>query len=198
MGLFATETNFIAVHIGNPSSVADPLLARVSPPSNWIGALLAGKLLNSALQRAGVLVSLDAGCFGELTDCSLVAEVTDVAAAVAAIRAELDDTPLESFYHIGVREDGHWQSVHPTPGKRLDWLLDTDRQAAALENLKAAGRDWCAQLEALCSHWHQILATAPEADKARLSPLLARLAAATLQTRESVAPQIPGEEGNAS
>ena len=196
MNPFPTNPNFIAVHIGH--SFTHSLLAHMSPPHNWVGGLLAGHIVRGALQRAGVLVSAECNFYGPLTDCVLFAEVSDAAAATETIKAELDAIPLHDIYQIGMRQGGQWRAVHPNPAARVDWLFDTDRIAAAHEDFKAAGREWCAQVDAICRSWRQKLATLPAAEMADLSTQIAQLEASTQMVRSHVAPQLPDEEGNAS
>jgi hypothetical protein len=80
----------------------------------------------------------------------------------------------------------------------VDWLFDSDRQAAAFEDFKKFGRDFLAQGEALCRQLRAQVANASGPEKQLLDAAVTQLERKLHQNSDAIAPELPDEEGNPS
>jgi hypothetical protein len=132
----------IWIHIGSPTM---KLMGEFYPPQNWVGSRLLLRVLKQALTNSGVLVTSDGGrgigMQGELNDCIIAAWVNDASTAVEVIKRELKDLDLLHGCQIGVGDETGLRCVHPSPGVRMAWLVDTERSEMATAELFRAARE---------------------------------------------------------
>lgn len=99
-----------------------PQFHRVAPPSNWMGTWLLRRLLHNALREQLPEPPQLALCF-DLNRCFGLAEVSDRAAALRVIIAELEIVgllPFTQLLWLDERED-LWRT-HPRGCAGPDWL----------------------------------------------------------------------------
>jgi hypothetical protein len=189
------EPGCIAIHFGTPNRALESSMPELFPPNNLLGALILHQMLKNALEREGVLATGIFGCVGELSDCVMLGEVTDEAAAVEIIKRELDRPLLRIFCQIAVGRDGEWQSVFPSAGARVNCLLDTERHEMTFEKFKAAILAWCDRTEA---DFNRLVAThtpANDTEREAIETQRRELFDSLQQTRASLKSQDP-DQGN--
>jgi hypothetical protein len=129
----------IGVRIGNPLL---SLRSEFAPAGNAIGCFVLHRMLELALLSDGFTRE---GCCGvaggELNDCIFMGQVTDPVAAVETIKRELNQVNLLKHCQIGILEGPVWRCIYPSPGVRMEWLMDTERLEHALAQLLRAEAD---------------------------------------------------------
>jgi hypothetical protein len=131
-------THVIAVHIGNPTMSAGKV---IFPADNWTGSKLLWRLLQLALLRDGIEEVLPSDHRGPLNDCVLTFAVDDRETAIKTIKAELEGVALLPFCQIGISDGDGCKCIHPSPGIKMTWLLDVERQEHLSKKLDQAIED---------------------------------------------------------
>jgi hypothetical protein len=125
----------IAIHVGNPTMDAAKMMF---PADNWIASRLLWRLLQLALLRDGIENLLPPGYRGPLSDCVLTFAVDDREAAIESIKTELEGVALLPFCQIGISDGDGCKCIHPSPGIKMTWLLDVERQEHLAKELDKA------------------------------------------------------------
>lgn len=94
-----------------------------------------------ALLRDGIENLLLPGYRGPLTDCVLTFAVDDREMAIKTIKAELEGVALLPFCQIGISDGDACKCIHPSPGIKMTWLLDVERQEHLSKKLDQAIED---------------------------------------------------------
>ena len=128
----------IAIHVGNPTMSAGKV---IFPADNWTGSKLLCRLLQLALLRDGIEEVLPSGHRGPLNDCVLTFAVDDRETAIKTIKAELEGVALLPFCQIGISDGDGLKCIHPSPGIKMTWLLDVERQEHLSKKLDQAIED---------------------------------------------------------
>lgn len=138
MNLEAPE-QVIGVHVGNPMLALRPEFA---PPGNAVAYVLLHRMLELALLTDGLTRADCCGAAGaELNDCIFMGQVSDPIAAAETIKRELATVLLLPHCQIGILEGSIWRCIYPSPGIRMEWLMDTERLEHATAQLFQAQSD---------------------------------------------------------